>query len=84
MFEIADNRSVKVKIYGQEYTLKKMLYSELEKNVGTDLDLLSGKEKMAQTSLVLEQAGVPKELIASMTADDIGTLVEFLIAGKKN
>lgn len=83
MFEITDDRTVKVKIYGQELVLKRPTLADAQAVKG----LSDTSDQQAQLSAVtgfLKNAGMPEDLIGQLTTDALNSLFEYLLHPKKS
>ena len=82
MFEIQDNRTAKVKIYGTEYAVKRPTYGAIVA-VQESIEGSTPKGQADAIKKVLVDSGLPSQLIDEMLASDIIELFHYLSGDKK-
>lgn len=88
MFEVKRSDSLKVRIYGEEYTLKKPTVKAIEL-YAIDIDKAGTAEKFARAKTLLTGMGLKSEIVDDLEFDHLQELIEFLTgamtkAAKKN
>jgi len=70
MFEVKRSESLKIKIYGEEYSLKKPSVSAVEE-YSIDIDKVSAKEQFARAKSLLLKMGLPEKFLTKDSADEL-------------
>ena len=88
MFEVKRSEGLKVKIYGEDFSLKKPSVKMIEA-YAIDIEKATRGEQFARAKMLLTQMGLSQELVDEMEFDHLQELIEFLTssmtkAAKKN
>lgn len=88
MFEVKRSEGLKVKIYGDEFSLKKPSVKMIEE-YAIDIDKATKGEQFARAKSLLTNMGLTEDLVNGMEFDHLQELIEFLTssmasASKKN
>lgn len=88
MFEVKRSEGLKVKIYGEEFSLKKPSVKMIEE-YAIDIEKAPKGEQFTRAKTLLQSMGLSLELVEEMEFDHLQELIEFLTssmakAAKKN
>ena len=88
MFEVKRSEGLKVKIYDEEFSLRKPSVKMIEA-YAIDIEKATKGEQFARAKALLTNMGLSQELVDNMEFDHLQELIEFLTssmtrAAKKN
>lgn len=85
MFEIKEAPKTKIKIYGQEYELKKPSVRQI-KSISSKIDGLKNNSSAATEEMIkfISELGIDADVLEEMPAEHFNTLVEYIVGAKKN